>query len=60
MVLSWHHQRGVLPIPKPADPARQRENLDIFRFALHEPEMERITAIAGPRYGGDPDEHEEF
>ncbi|WP_341358187.1 aldo/keto reductase [Georgenia sp. M64] len=59
-VLRWHHQLGAVPIPKSADPERQRENLDIFRFALHEPELDRISALARSRYGGDPDVHEEF
>ncbi|MFH5823583.1 aldo/keto reductase [Georgenia sp. AZ-5] len=60
VVLRWHHQLGVLPIPKSSDPARQRENFDIFRFNLREWEIERISALAGSRYGGDPDTHEEF
>ncbi|WP_205739607.1 aldo/keto reductase [Georgenia sp. SYP-B2076] len=60
VVLRWHHQLGVIPVPKSADPERQRENFDIFRFALRAWEMDRITALEGSRYGGDPESHEEF
>lgn len=60
VMLRWHHQLGALPVPKSADPDRQRENLDIFRFNLREWEVERITALESSRYGGDPESHEEF
>ncbi|WP_448072420.1 aldo/keto reductase [Georgenia yuyongxinii] len=60
VVLRWHHQLGVLPIPKSADPLRQKENFDIFRFNLREWEMERISSLASRRLGGDPETHEEF
>ncbi len=59
-VLRWHVQLGAVPIPKSADPGRQRENLDVFGFELSEDEMERISALEAPRIGGDPDVHEEF
>lgn len=60
VMLRWHHQLGALPVPKSADPDRQRENLDIFRFNLREWELERISALESSRYGGDPESHEEF
>ncbi|KAE8764234.1 aldo/keto reductase [Georgenia thermotolerans] len=60
VILRWLHQLGTVPIPKSADPQRQKENFDIFRFNLRQPEMERISAMAGGRLGGDPDTHEEF
>ncbi|WP_344382093.1 aldo/keto reductase [Georgenia ruanii] len=60
VILRWLHQLGTVPIPKSSDPRRQQENFDIFRFNLREPEMERISAMAGGRLGGDPDTHEEF
>ncbi|HRO31739.1 aldo/keto reductase, partial [Citricoccus sp.] len=34
VVLRWHVQQGRIAIPKSADPQRQRENLDVFSFAL--------------------------
>lgn len=63
VILRWHHQLGSLPIPKSANPRRQRENLDIFGFELSEQEMTAISALAEPDgrlFGGDPDVHEEM
>ncbi|MFC9860341.1 MULTISPECIES: aldo/keto reductase [unclassified Streptomyces] len=59
-VLRWHTQLGAVPIPKSADPGRQRENLDLFGFELTPREMARIAAGPQRRFGGDPDVHEEF
>lgn len=58
-VLRWHHQLGVLPLPKSADPRRQRENLDIAGFTLTDEEMARLGSLRQRRLGGDPDTHEE-
>ena len=63
VVLRWHVQLGSLPIPKSADPERQRQNLDVFGFELTEAEMAAITALGRPDgrlFGGDPDVHEEM
>ncbi|MFD5428199.1 aldo/keto reductase [Streptomyces sp. NPDC127084] len=59
-VLRWQTQLGSVPIPKSADPRRQRENLDIFGFELTDDELSRISARSPHRIGGDPDDHEEF
>ncbi|MFE2086666.1 aldo/keto reductase [Streptomyces sp. NPDC059460] len=58
--LRWHTQLGAVPIPKSADPGRQRQNLEIFGFELTADELARISAGPRRRYGGDPDVHEEF
>ena len=53
----------LLPIPKSADPERQRQNLDVFGFELDEAEVAAITALGradGRLFGGDPDTHEEM
>ncbi|OKI47079.1 hypothetical protein A6A29_26505 [Streptomyces sp. TSRI0281] len=60
VVLRWHTQLGAVPIPKSADPGRQRENLDLFGFELTPREMARVAAGPQRRFGGDPDVHEEF
>ncbi|MFP4635940.1 MAG: aldo/keto reductase [Nitriliruptoraceae bacterium] len=63
VVLRWHLQLGSVPIPKSADPERQRENLDVFGFELTDREVEEITALGRPDgrlFGGDPDVHEEM
>jgi len=61
IVLRWHVQLGATPIPKSSDPERQRENADVFGFAL---EDEHVAAISGLERGrlwdGDPDTHEEM
>ncbi|KAA1422817.1 aldo/keto reductase [Mumia zhuanghuii] len=60
VVLRWHVQSGVVPIPKSGNPQRQRENLDVFGFVLSEAEMARVADRAQVRGGGEPDTHEEF
>jgi len=63
VVLRWHVQLGSVPIPKSADPGRQRENLDVFDFDLTHQEVEDITALGradGRLFGGDPNVHEEM
>ncbi|MFH8800697.1 aldo/keto reductase [Streptomyces sp. NPDC017936] len=59
-VLRWHVQLGAVPIPKSADPARQRANLDVFGFELGPAQMDVIAERARQRLGGDPEAHEEF
>ncbi|MFJ2705273.1 aldo/keto reductase [Streptomyces sp. NPDC087428] len=59
-VLRWHTQLGAVPIPKSADPGRQRENLDLFGFELTADELARIASGPRERFGGDPETHEEF
>jgi 2,5-diketo-D-gluconate reductase A len=60
VILRWHVQRGAIPIPKSAAPARQAVNLDVFRFELTDREIAAITGLGQARLGGDPDTHEEF
>lgn len=60
VVLRWHTQLGAVPIPKSADPGRQRENLDLFGFELTPEELARIAPGRQHRFGGDPEAHEEF
>jgi 2,5-diketo-D-gluconate reductase A len=63
VILRWQVQLGALPIPKSADPARQRSNLDVFGFELTDDEMAAITSLGrsgGRLFGGDPETHEEM
>jgi diketogulonate reductase-like aldo/keto reductase len=60
VVLRWHVQRDVVPIPKSSSEQRQRENLDVFDFALTDEEMAVIGDRPQVRSGGDPMVHEEF
>ncbi|MBJ6618174.1 MULTISPECIES: aldo/keto reductase [Streptomyces] len=59
-VLRWHTQLGAVPIPKSADPARQRANLDVFGFELDDAQLRAVADRAHRRIGGDPEAHEEF
>lgn len=63
VVLRWHVQRGLLPLPKSESSERQRQNLDLFGFELSPDEMAAITAMGvdrGRRFDGDPNTHEEM
>lgn len=63
VVLRWHVQLGVLPIPKSANADRRAENLDVDGFALDDADMAAIGALsraAGRLFDGDPRTHEEF
>lgn len=59
VILRWHLQLGTVVIPKTTNPARMRENLQIFDFALEEEDLAAIGALdAGRRLGPDPDERD--
>jgi len=45
VILRWHLQRNVIPIPKSAHKYRMMENFDIFDFKLNDYEMANITAL---------------
>jgi 2,5-diketo-D-gluconate reductase A len=56
IVLRWHVQLGVVPVPKSADPHRQAENLAVFDFALTDGEMAAISALdRGTELATDPE-----
>lgn len=63
VVLRWHVQLGVVPIPKASSPERQRENLDVFSFELSTHEMNALTGLArveGRTNDQDPAVYEEL
>lgn len=63
IILRWHAQRGIIPIPKSRNLQHQRENLAIFDFELTQTEIERINLLEkadGRIEGQDPNEYEEF
>jgi 2,5-diketo-D-gluconate reductase A len=56
IVLRWHIEIGVVPIPKSANPARIAQNIDIFDFALSADEVAAISALdTGAMPGVDSD-----
>ena len=61
VVLRWHLEVGSLPIPKSANPDRQRLNADIFGFALTSAEVAAISGLErGRMKDRDPLTHEEM
>ena len=61
VVLAWHLALGAVPIPKSADAARRRENLDVFGIELDEAEVAAISGLErGRLWGADPETHEEL
>ena len=61
VIIRWHHQLDAVPLPKSAHSERQRENRDIFGFALTDEEMAAISALERGRIQDqDPNTYEEF
>lgn len=63
VILRWHYQHGVLPIPKASSPEHQQANLNIFDFELTEVEMQEIDSLTqeeGRIDNQNPNEYEEF
>jgi len=63
VVLRWHLQRGLVPIPRSRSHARRAENLAVFDFVLTDEDMRAIARLArsdGRLFGGDPDTHEDM
>ena len=56
IVLRWALQRGTVAIPKTQQPARLKENLAVFDFALSDAELESVSALNRPRRFNDPAE----
>jgi 2,5-diketo-D-gluconate reductase A len=62
-VLRWHVQRGIVPLPKSANPERQRSNFELPGDDLSADEIAAIAALGKPDgrlFGGDPNTHEEM
>jgi 2,5-diketo-D-gluconate reductase A len=45
VILRWHVQQSLIPIPKSSNPRRIAENLDVFDFTLTSEEMSAISAL---------------
>ncbi len=62
VMLRWHIQSNILPIPKTSNVTRMAENLDVFDWDLTDEQMKRMkmlhTGLSGS--GFDPREHEEL
>lgn len=60
VILRWHIQLGLAPVPKSSDPERLATNIRVFDLTLSDPEMAELNALdRGARQGGDPDTNDE-
>jgi 2,5-diketo-D-gluconate reductase A len=56
VVLRWHIERGDIVFPKSVNPARIKENIDIFDFELSDADMAAIHGLnRDERTGPDPE-----
>ena len=55
IILRYHVQNGVVPIPKSVREERIRQNAEVFNFALTPEEMSRIDRLDRNDMHGDPD-----
>jgi diketogulonate reductase-like aldo/keto reductase len=63
IILRWHYQPGVLPLPKATSKAHQIENFSIFDFTLSDDDMKAIASLTredGRISDQDPSRHEEL
>lgn len=63
VILRWHLQRGIVPLPKSGSPDRQHENRALFDFELTDEQMNEMTDLSRPDgrlFGLDPAVHEEM
>lgn len=45
IILRWLVQRGIVPVVKSANPARMKENIDIFDFELSQNDIQAIATL---------------
>jgi diketogulonate reductase-like aldo/keto reductase len=48
VALRWLVQQGLVPIPRTANPAHLKANLEIFDFTLTDAQMKEISGLAKP------------
>lgn len=63
VILRWHIQHRVIPIPKAVSNKHQSENMDVFDFLLSDKEMETINSLTrknGRTHNQDPAVYQQF
>jgi 2,5-diketo-D-gluconate reductase A len=56
VVLRWHVQLGLIPVPKTVDPLRMAENIGVFDFEVPDEDMDALSELDGrgePPYDSD-------
>ena len=62
VILRWHVQLGLVPIPKSGNPERLKQNLEVFDFQLTDDDLAQIATLetGNPADYLDPRTHEAF
>jgi 2,5-diketo-D-gluconate reductase A len=62
VILRWHVQLGLVPIPKSGNADRLRQNLEVFDFELTDEDLAQIATLdtSARLAGQDPRTYEEF
>lgn len=63
IILRWHTQRGIIPVPRSSNLVHQHADKDIFDFKLTDEEISAINSLSKPDGrvdGQDPNTYEEF
>ena len=56
LCVRWSLQHGYLPLPKSVDPARMKENADVFDFEIEDDDVQMMAGLTGcVGYADDPD-----
>ncbi|MEV4253969.1 aldo/keto reductase [Spirillospora sp. NPDC049652] len=55
IVLRWHVELGLVPLPKSLAPERLASNIDVFGFQLTPEEIEALSAFDGTQEPDDPE-----
>lgn len=45
IILRWHVQRGIIPIPKSSNEGRVKENLSVFDFEISSDDINIINSL---------------
>ena len=56
VILRWHLQEGIIPLPKATSDSHIRGNIDIFNFALSDADMAAIAALDTGKGTHDPED----
>ncbi|MBR1907397.1 aldo/keto reductase [bacterium] len=56
IILRWHIEEGIIPIPKSTSMAHIKENFDIFDFSLDKDDMTKIRSIDTGKGSHNPDD----
>ena len=56
IILRWHVEEGIIPIPKSVSVQHIKENFDIFDFSLSEQDLKEIRSLDTGRGSHNPDD----